>query len=361
MLYSRRDVLASMLGAAAAHAAATGKALGIPGPFPGRVIEVRSENSIVNGAYQPETIKQMMHQGMTQLTGAPSWTDAWRMLFEKGDVVGIKVCPVGGRKLSSDPSVLHQIVDGLRAAGLPSHDIVVYNRYRKEMLNTGIHRWLPEGVRLSWAAEAYDTWQLGMTGYDPDVYLDFPLVKPGDDPNDPHSRRSYVAQVVTKQVNKIINLPVVKSHQSAGVTLCLKNLSHGSVNNVNRSHINRELNACDMYIPAVVDLPVLRQKVVLHILDGVKAGYNGGPGTPPQFVWEHKTMYFGTDPVALDKTGWQVVEAKRKLEGLPPTSQTGPGDKFNHYWGQPEHIELAGNLGLGIFADDKIDLKKFTV
>ena len=33
---------------------------------------------------------------MTTLTGAPGWTDAWRTLFEKGDVVGIKVCPVGG-------------------------------------------------------------------------------------------------------------------------------------------------------------------------------------------------------------------------------------------------------------------------
>ena len=347
MLYSRRDVLASLMATAAAHAAASDKKLGMPGPFPGRVVQVRSENSILNNAYQPEIVQKMMHKGMTQLTGAPDWPGAWRYFFERGDVVGIKVCPVGGRKLASDPSVLHQIIDGLNQAGVSNRDIVV--------------RWLPEGVRYSWAAEDYETWQLGMTGYDPDVYLDYPLVKPGDNPNDPQSRRSYVAQVVTKQVNKIINLPVVKSHQSAGVTLCLKNLSHGSVNNVNRSHINRELNACDMFIPAVVDLPVLRQKVVLQILDGVKAGYNGGPGTPPQFVWEHKTMYFGTDPVAVDKVGWQVVEAKRKLEGLPPTSQTGPGDKFNNYWGQPEHIELAGNLGLGVFADDKLDHKKFTI
>jgi uncharacterized protein (DUF362 family) len=191
--------------------------------------------------------------------------------------------------------------------------------------------------------------------------MEMALVKPGDNPNDVHARRSYAAQFLTKQVNKVINLPVLKSHQSAGVTLTLKNMSHGFVNNVNRSHINRELNACDMFIPAVVDMPVIRQKVVLHILDGVKAGYNGGPGTPPQFVWEYKTLFFGTDPVAIDKTGWKIIDAKRAQEGLPPVAETAPGDPYNNYWGQPEHIELAGNLGLGVFADDKMELKKFSL
>ena len=72
-------------------------------------------------------------------------------------------------------------------------------------------------------------------------------------------------------------------------------------------------------------------------------------------------MYFGTDPIALDKTGWKIIDAKRKVEGLPPVAETGPGDKFNNYWGQPQHIEIGGQLGLGEFSDDKIQLKKFTV
>jgi len=361
MLYSRRETMSILMATAAAHAATSNSKLGIPGPFPGRVVAVNSENSIVSGVYQPEIIKNMMNKGMLALTGAPAWPDAWRQFVEKGDVVAIKVCPVGGPKLSSDPAVLHAIVDGIKQAGVPARDIVVFNRYRQETVAAGIDKWLPEGVRFAWAAERYEQWQLGMDGYDPDVYMEMALVKPGDNPNDVHARRSYAAQCITKQVNKVINLPVLKAHQSAGVTLCLKNLSHGMVNNVNRSHINRELNACNLFIPAVVDLPVIRQKVVLHILDGVKAGYNGGPGTPPQFRWEHKTMYFGTDPVALDKTGWQVVDAKRKQEGLPPVAETGPDDRFNHYWGQPQHIELASKLGLGVFDDDKLDVKRFSV
>lgn len=362
MLYSRRDVFSTMLAGAASHllAAPAGKP-GIPGPYPGRVVAVQSDNSLVSGLYQPETVEKMMHKGLLELTGAPSWTDAWRVFVQPGDVVGIKVCPVGGKKLCSDATVLRQIIDGINKAGVSNKDIVVYDRYRRQFLGAGFHKWLPEGVRWSWAADEYETWQLGMDGYDPDVYMEIPLVKPKDNPNDAHSRRSYASKFLTKQVNKVINLPVLKSHQSAGVTLTLKNMSHGFVNNVNRSHINRELNACDMFIPAVVDMPVIRQKVVLHILDGVKAGYNGGPGTPPQFIWDHKTMYFGTDPVALDKTGWKIIDAKRATVGLPPVAETAPGDKFNNYWGQPEHIELAGNLGLGVFADDKIEVKKYSL
>ena len=111
-------------------------------------------------------------------------------------------------------------------------------------------------------------------------------------------------------MNKFINLPVLKHHQSAGVTIALKNMSHGMVNNVNRSHLTPTANACGIFIPSVVSLPVIREKAVLHICDGVKASYHGGPGARPQFVWEHKTMYFATDPVALDKTGWKAIDAQ---------------------------------------------------
>jgi hypothetical protein len=334
---------------------------GMPGPFPGRVVAVEHPASIVNGQYQPETIREMMHRGMQELTGAPSWQDAWRALFEKGDVVGIKVSPVGGPHLCSDASVLHGILEGLNAAGLPKSDIIVYNRYRQELLACGIDQWLPEGIRWEAASEAYSNTQHDMEGYDPDHFMEMALIKPGENFDDPINRRSYVARVVTRRVNKIINLPVVKHHQSAGVTIALKNLSHGNVNNVNRSHLTSTLNACGVFIPSVVSLPVIRGKAVLHIADGVKAQYHGGPSGRPQFQWEHKTLYFATDPVALDKTGWKVLDAKRKEVGMLPIALSKP-DQYSTFLNcQVEHIEIAGSLGLGTFDDDKIQLKKFNL
>src|SRR5476649_544675 len=84
----------------------------MPGPFPGRVVGVTHPACIVSGVYRAEPVRRMMEKGMTALTGAPGWTDAWRTLFEKGDIVGIKVSPVGGAKPCSDAAVLHVILDG---------------------------------------------------------------------------------------------------------------------------------------------------------------------------------------------------------------------------------------------------------
>jgi hypothetical protein len=350
---------AAMIGARPAPAAPA--KLGIPGLYRGRVVAVRHPGSIVSGAYQAEPVRQMMHKGMLDLTGAPGWPDAWRVLFQPGDVVGIKVSPVGGRRLCSDAIVLHQIIDGLQQAGVRPRDIVVFNRYRQEILECGIQKWLPPGVRWGWAAEVFEQVQLGMEGYDPDQYLDLPLCQPGQNIDDDHMRRSYVAEVVSKQINKLVNLPVLKNHSSAGVTIALKNISCGMVNNVCRIHTGKTLNATGVFIPAVVNLKPIREKTVLHIVDGVKALYNGGPGGNPKYVWEHATMYFGTDPVALDKTGLRVINAKRKEVGMPPVADPNADradDGGPSHACRVDHVEIAGAIGLGEFDDSKIDLRK---
>lgn len=355
----------SLAAVAAAAAQSSSKAAtttpGMPGPFPGRVVAVEHPGCIASNLYQAGPIRQMMQKGMMELTQAPSAPDAWRILFTKGDVVGIKVSPVGGKNLCSDRLMLQEILAGLQEAGVPAHDVIVYSRYRAEILEAGIDKWLPAGVRWDAPSQAYDESQHDMAGYDPDHFMEMALIKPGENYNDPHMRRSYVSRIVTRQVNKIINLPVLKHHQSAGVTIALKNMSHGNVNNVNRSHVTPTLNACGVFIPSVVSLPVIREKAVLHICDAVKAGYHGGPGGASRFMWEHKTLYFATDPVALDKTGLNVIDAKRQQMGMPSIALSKP-DSASHFLNcQVEHIEIAGMLGLGIFDDAKIELKRFNL
>jgi uncharacterized protein (DUF362 family) len=341
--------------------AAVSKNLGIPGPYPGRVIAIEHPGSIIADVYQKDTIQQMMRRGMTELTNAPSWQDAWRTFFEKGDVVGIKVSPVGGPKLSSDASVLRSIIDGLNEAGVTNSNIVVFNRYRQETIVAGIDKWLPEGVHFEAASTRYTETQLDMEGYDDRHFMEMALIKPQDSPTDAHVRRSYVAKVVTQHVNKIINLPVLKHHQSAGVTITLKNMSHGFVNNVNRSHLTPTLNACGVFIPSVVSLPIIREKVVLHIVDAVKASYHGGPPGKPRFMWEPKTLFFGTDPVALDKTGLKVIDAKRAQVGMATIALSKPDSESHFLNAQVEHIEIAGMLQLGTFDDAKIQVQRINM
>jgi len=366
MSLARREFFPVLLGAAAAAQLACSRRpaaesrLSMPGLFPGRVVSVRHPGSLRNEQFQAEPIQALMRKGMVELTGAPDWVAAWRLFFEPGDVVGIKLNPVGKPDVISCAEVVREIIAGLQAAGVKPKDIVAYDRYRKQFLQAGFDKWLPEGVRWSWAAEDYERVQLAMDGYDAAHYMEMALTQPGQNSRDPHARRSHVARFLTQQVNKLVNLPVLKHHQSAGVTLALKNLSHGLVNNVNRSHFTTTLNACGAFIPAVVNIPVIREKTVLHILDGILGMYHGGPGgRKGKYVWVNHTLYFATDPVALDKTCWQVIDEQRAVKGMLPVALSKPDKDSTYLNCQPEHIEIAGALGLGVFDDKKIERKKF--
>ena len=332
--------------------------LAMPGLAPGRVAAVSHPACLAHGKFQAAPIAQIFRTGMLELTGAPDLTSAWRLFFERGDVVGIKVNPVGGPLVISCPEVLHEIIRGLESAGVRRNDIVVYDRYQTQFLEMGFDKWLPEGVRWMCAVQTHDNTQQRIEGYDPDHYMDMAVTLPGQDLKNETARRSYAARFITQEVNKLINLPVLKHHQSAGVTLALKNLSHGLVNNVARSHSSNSLNVCGAFIPAVVAMPVIRNKAVLHILDGIKGVYHGGPFARPQFVWEHHTIYFATDPVALDHVGWQDIEKQRAAVGLKPIVESAPDQFSTFVHGQPEHIELAGALGLGVFKASRIVVRR---
>jgi hypothetical protein len=62
--------------------------------------------------------------------------------------------------------------------------------------------------------------------------------------------------------------------------------------------------------------------------------------------------------VALDKTGLKAIDAKRQQIGMQTIALSKP-DKDSHYLNcQVEHIEIAGTLGLGVFDDAKIDVRR---
>jgi uncharacterized protein (DUF362 family) len=362
-MHARRAVLKGALLAAAAQrgARAAGK-LEMPGPYRGKVVSVEHPGSIVSGQYQAEPVGDMVRKGMTELTGAPGWLDAWRVFFEKGDVVGIKLNPVGRPHVISSPEVVREIIAALNAVGIPNRDIVCYDRYRREFLEAGFEKWLPEGVRWTAATDKTHPLQLDMDGYDADQFVEMALVLPKANAADPHHRRSYLAKFISKDVNKMVNLCLLKHHQSAGITIALKNMSHGLVNNVSRSHSSSTLNTCGTFIPAIVDHRIIRQKCVLHILDGIKAGYHGGPGGKiGKYTWEHKTMYFASDPVAIDRIGWKALDEKRVAAGRQPVALARPDEDSRFLNMQPEHVEIAGAMGMGEFDEKNINWVKLRI
>ncbi len=336
----------------------------MPGLFPGRVIAVSDSRCIVDGQYQREPVRAMMRRGMAELTGAPDWVSAWRTFFQPGEVVGIKLNPVSLPWVISAPEVVQEIITGLESAGIARNDIVIYDRYKSQFLEAGFDKWVPEGVRIAWATDYNDRTQQRMDGYDPGHWMDMQLTLPGFDFNNERARRSYAALFITHQVDKLVNLCLLKHHQSAGITIALKNLSHGLVNNVNRSHSSPMLNACGSFIPTAVSIPVIRDKTVLHICDAIQGLWHGGPILKEEsrkFIWNHKKMYFSTDPVAMDKIGWEVLDRKRLDMGMKPLAEAPMDDYSRFVRMQPEHVDIAGALGLGIADRARIDLREIDI
>jgi hypothetical protein len=371
---NRRGFLASAAAAGlmASHASAQepkakpGRAsddLGVPGPYPGRVVEARNPAMIRGGVKDRDAIKATLSRGLKELTGADDGTGAWRSFFEAGDVVGVKVVPNGYPNAHTSYELILEVIEGLKSAGVKTKDILVFDRYKHELMTAKVHEILPAGIRWGGLTPGgYDERQLTLlwpgddpiAGYDPDEFMEMNLVHKGHDPKDDRNFRSHLGLLVTRRVNKLVLLPVVKDHGSAGVTGALKNMSHGLVNNVARSHSSPETNACNQFIPQVVAHPVIRKKCVLHVMDGIRGVYQGGPfGEHANWAWEYNALLFATDPVAMDHVEWRIVDAKRKAMGLPPVGSVGKlgldAEREGFDMRQPQHIPLAANLGLGIF------------
>jgi hypothetical protein len=361
---TRRQVLAALSSIVAYPSLELGDQDGkfaLPGHYKGKMVEVQHAQAVIEDEVQRPAIREMMSRGMKELTGETIEAAAWKRFFNPQDVVGVKVCPVGRPKSVSQPETLAEIVRGLQLAGVPLKNIVMFNRYQEEVEIKALGQYLPDGVKWEFAVEKYDDVQTDTKGYDTSVYVEFPKVNPVAEEKNPVHRRSHLCELVSKKFDKIINVGVLKDHASAGITMALKNIAHGFVNNVSRTHASNANNWCDIFIPAMVALKPTREKVVLHIGDGLIGTYDGGPGIwNPHFrTWNYGALFFATDPVAMDRIGWKILDEKRVREGLPILAETGkalkdPGhEAFDRR--QPQHVLLAGKAGLGEADLNKID------
>lgn len=63
--------------------------------------------------------------------------------------------------------------------------------------------------------------------------------------------------------------------------------------------------------------------MVLNIVDGMIGCFDGGPAANPQFICQYNTLLVGSDPVAVDRIGYDIVIAKRMAEGVQEKEKAG--------------------------------------
>jgi uncharacterized protein (DUF362 family) len=326
--------------------------LGMPGLFPGRVVDVFHPGSIAGRRVSQPVVREMLDAGMAALTGDAAASDAWAKFFVPADIVAIKVNPSSGPRTVTSIPLVCEVIQALNAVGVPNRNIVIYDRHANQLEVHGYHALVPPGVRIvgleqRWAVKGTES----RGGYDPNAWCEMDCF--GE-----RETRSYLARIVTSEATKIVNLPCLKEHNASGVTGCLKNLAYGSFNNVARTHASPKTYT-DPAIAVMCTAPTLRNKAVLHVMDGLRAVYHGGPfAWNPDFVWEAKTLLIGTDPVAVDRVELEIVEQKRRELGVPPLTDRSPANigsndemqrtaHKNPHYREPGHIKTASELGLG--------------
>ncbi len=323
----RRDFLRQLVSGTAALALA---GAGWPAPVRaagGKSRVVLARNTSLAGLEGPaldNAIANLVHLAVKDAVGAATPQQAWSGLFKADDVVAVKINCLAP-ELAPSQGVILAIVQGLMAAGLPPEHIIVYDKEDRDLTKAGyVLNSRDPGYRC------YGT--IGETA-NPGYEERFTLI---------HDTSFRLSKIVTREATAIINVPVVKQHEYAGITGALKN-HFGTIHNPEDFH----KFACDPAVADVNQAVPLKTKQRLIVVDALRVLCNGGPAFAPQYVLPYWAVFAGTDPVAMDVELLQLIELCRQQQGLESvTKQEYP----------PQHIQSAARAGLGTADLGQIDL-----
>jgi hypothetical protein len=334
----------------------------LPGPFPGKVVKVVDQHSLVGDTFDGAVIADMVRKGITSLTGK-DMKGSFGLLFDKKDIVGIKVNPVGPPLINTRPEVVDAVVKWLTDAGLPPENIVIWDRFDYMLKDAGFTTERFKGIKvegLQTMDENGNKWKdkdgnhLSINNFDKNVFLFAKGVVgkgvPGY-PNDEfylnqhvfNGEYSYFGKLVTQRLTKIINIAAYKNSGQA-ISMATKNIGFGALCNVGRLHGPLFLKTNTQVIAA----PVIRDKMVLNITDGLRGQYDGGPDKNAQFVYPNHSLYFATDPFALDMICHNELKEKRRAMG----GTVNDNPRFTEY------LTYGESLGLGVADVGKITVVK---
>jgi len=301
---------------------------GSPAGSRSKVVIVRSPSlGPFDGRPQPDQslLTDMLGQGMKALTGQPTAIKAWAKVLKPEDLVSIKVNCLGGPRCSSRPELANAVAASAQMAGVAADNIIIWDRSGRELQEVGF---------------TLNPNSAGIKCYGTD----------GDytDEIEHRSFRGRISRILADHTMALINLPILKDHDNAGVTNALKN-HYGTCNNPGAHHANH----CDPYLADLNDLPLIRDKTRLIVCDAIQAVCHGGPGfASPDYLWDEKALLLGFDPVAIDFIGWELIERRRREIDVPSLADSGR---------EPKYIATAAALGLGVARRDQIELTEINV
>jgi uncharacterized protein (DUF362 family) len=328
----------------------------MPGKYPGKVVHIKCSRAVVNDEPVEQEAGLMIEKAMLELTGQKNLNKAWRMFVSPGERIGLKVNPVAGKELTTSHAVVKSVVKQLVDCGIDRKDIIIWDRREMQLTETGFTSENYPGLKIMGTEQQDKDGSFfdkngklyGESNIDKELFYWADVEGEYDSETMPYmvngGKYSYFSKIVTKEVDKIINIPILKN-AGGSITNAMKNLAFGSVSNTGRLHGKFWDTTC----AEVCAFAPLRDKVVLNICDGLRGCFNGGPGANPQFICNYNSVLIATDPVALDRIGYDIIAEKRIAEGLQKTATS------DHL----AFLKMSSALGLGVSIKENIDLKVF--
>src|SRR5438034_1630768 len=321
-----------------------------PAPAPSIVYAVRNPDSIKQYKTNPHIVREMLNRLVLAATGQSDVAKAWGSLVSPSDRVGIKISAAGGELFTTHHDIVNAIVGGLAAAGHPRSSIVVWDRSLGGIKEAG-YRSAVDGYQVR-AIAPHD-------GYDAKAMQSAPLVgklvwgdfeyvgDTGKMPlfadTDATSNVSHFSKLISSDVDKVINVPVMSVSETNGIAGCIYNMTIPNIDNWRRFAQGSRFGAESL--AEIYANPLIANKVVFNLMDGLIAQYAGGPQPQPNYAVHYATLYASKDPVALDAIALKRLEEWRVRTNLRPI---GPIAAY---------IGFASQLGLGNSAHNRIELK----
>jgi hypothetical protein len=313
------------------------------------VYTAHDANAITGYQTNPRIVRAMVDRLILAATGKPDLAKAWGSLIAPNDKIGIKISAAGGELFTTHHDVVTAIVDGLVAAGHPRSSIVVWDRSLEGIKGAGYKK--ADGFQLKAIAprDGYDlkaTLTAPLLGKliwgDVDYISDGGRSVPLSDTENT-SDVSHFSRILSSEVTKIINVPVLSNSTTNGIAGCLYNMTIPNIDNWRRFALGTGFGAESVAI--IYSNPVISQKVVFNLMDGLAAQYAGGPVSQPNFALHHATLYASKDPVAVDAVALKRLAEWRSKSNVPPI------DRLASY------VQTATTVGLGNSDMSRIEVR----
>lgn len=266
-------------------------------------------------------VRELFDAGLTNLAGTAATKEAWSKFIQPVDVVGIKVLAQPGPLSGTRPAVVEALVQSLLAAGHPATNIVIWDRHRESLRQSGFVELAGRlGVEVQSVVQA---------GYDPDVFYENTIpgqlvwgdleYQPG---GESMSQRSHVTKLLTSRITRIIHVTPLLNHNLLGVSGNLFSLSLPCVDNARR--FSDDIGNLAVAVPEIYALPEVGDRVAFSVVDALVVQYRGERDSLLHYATALNQLRFSTDPVALDVLSIAELSRQRdRVEGAEtPISPT---------------------------------------